>query len=643
MRKFIEKSTKCSGVRIQQGLAILTSVGVLAGCSTESIRSERATEAAQIRGGEAAAKAEKESRGDTAQNTRRAQANTEASAEYHFSLAQAYVADGNPDRAIEEYKLTLMFDPNSALVNARLATEYVKKGMLAAAMEACKEALRLDPNFTDARLMLAGLYSTAKDFDSALGEYDRILKKDPKNEEAVVYKAQIQTEEGNPDQGAKTLRQFVKANPESAVALYYLGRAEQSLNRFPEAIQAFRKALEIRPGFTQASLALGFAYEERSASHPKEKKVMTERAIETYRRLFESSQDVSAANRLATIYLKEEQYKKAIPYLEALEALDPEDLNVRVKLGLIRMELKEYDKAITVFKAILEKNPDSDRIHYYLGSLYEETKQNDAAIAELRKIKPGSKMYSDAALHVAYLMKQKGQVEQAKIYMKDSIARAPEISGFYVFAASLEEETRNLSEAISILESGVKKFTEDEKIRYYLGSLYDRQGDTDRGLEQMEEIIKINPENVDALNYIGYTWTQKGVRLNDAEKMLRRALGLKPDNGYIQDSWGWYLYVRGRVSEAVVELEKAARLKPNEPTILEHLGDAYLRSNLREKALYQYRNAAKYAEDESIRRKIEAKAENLSQELASGSTGPTGSAERMPASVPSSGIPADAK
>src|SRR5262249_26716066 len=84
---------------------------------------------------------------------------TEASAEYHFSLAQAYVAEGNPDRAIEEYKLTLAFDPNSPLIYARLATEYIKKGMMSAAMETCKEALQRDPNYIDARLMLAGLYS----------------------------------------------------------------------------------------------------------------------------------------------------------------------------------------------------------------------------------------------------------------------------------------------------------------------------------------------------------------------------------------------------------------------------------------------------------------------------------------------------
>ena len=75
----------------------------------------------------------------------------------------------------------------------------------------------------------------------------------------------------------------------------------------------------------------------------------------------------------------------------------------------------------------------------------------------------------------------------------------------------------------------------------------------------MEAILTVNPENVDAMNYIGYTWTQKGIRLNDAEKLLKKAMALRPNNGYITDSWGWYLFTRGRVGEAVVELWKRPR------------------------------------------------------------------------------------
>jgi Tfp pilus assembly protein PilF len=154
----------------------------------------------------------------------------------------------------------------------------------------------------------------------------------------------------------------------------------------------------------------------------------------------------------------------------------------------------------------------------------------------------------------------------------------------------------------------------------------------DKGLVEMQAILGFSPENVDAMNYIGYTWTTQGVRLNDAEKLLRKAMVLRPNNGYIEDSWGWYLFTRGRVDEAVVELEKAVKLKPNEATILEHLGDAYLKSNLREKALLQYSEAAKFADDETFKKKIESKRTTLENEIAQGGQMVR---DRAPASVQS--------
>ena len=102
-------------------------------------------------------------------------------------MAQAYSTDGDPDRAIEEYKLTLMFDPNSALIYARLATEYVKKGMLSAAMETCKEAIERDPNYTDARLLLAGSVFDSSSMTAALAEYDRILKNESQERRSSMF------------------------------------------------------------------------------------------------------------------------------------------------------------------------------------------------------------------------------------------------------------------------------------------------------------------------------------------------------------------------------------------------------------------------------------------------------------------------
>jgi tetratricopeptide (TPR) repeat protein len=123
----------------------------------------------------------------------------------------------------------------------------------------------------------------------------------------------------------------------------------------------------------------------------------TDKAIKVYREIHEDEQDGAAASRLANLYLKQEKYDEALPYLEAARAGDPEDLNIQVKLGLVQMELKKYEEAIKTFEAILKETPGSDRVHYYLGSLYEQVGKLDQAVAHLKAVTADSKLFNQAS------------------------------------------------------------------------------------------------------------------------------------------------------------------------------------------------------------------------------------------------------
>jgi len=205
------------------------------------------------------------------------------------------------------------------------------------------------------------------------------------------------------------------------------------------------------------------------------------------------------------------------------------------------------------------------------------------------------------------------------------------IPGLYLYQASLAEEVKNTREAIGSLEKAVALFPEDDRVRYFLGSLYDKEGRVDDGLAQMEALIKFNPNHAEALNYLGYTYTVRGVRLGDAEKFLKKALQLKPDNGFIVDSWGWYLFTVGNIRDSVVQLERAARLKPQESTILEHLADAYVKAGFAERAVQTYADAIRFTEQAEEKSKLSLKLESLRTELAKLSDKPA--VERLPAST----------
>lgn len=541
--------------------------------------------------------------GSAASQTQAARVRAQQIAEQHFTLAAAYGSEGLSDQAITEYQLALAFDPKSSLLHERLAREYLKKGMLSAALEAAQQAVALEAHDLEARLLLAGLYSVAQNYKEALTHYDLVLKQHPRHQEASILKAQIFVEKGDISRAIAFLQTFLKSSPQSALAYYSLGRIHQLQNHFLPAEKAYLKALALNHTTRNpaAALALGSLYEEHEKNA---------QATQVYAQLLEQGDEGGgiAAQRLATLYLKAENFAAALPLLQAMQARDPEDESVQVKIGLIEMELKHLDQAVQVFQGLLRKNPEADRVHFYLAAVYEEKKQWDQAVGELQKIAPGSKIAEDAILHGALLLRELKRPQDAETWLRRVFQQGEKSTELYLLRAGLAEEGNRRDEAIQVLSEGVQEFPTESRLRYYLGSLYDRQGNWAAGLDQMELILKTNPENIEALNYLGYTWTRQGVRLEDAEKVLKHALSLQPNNGFIQDSWGWYLFVAGRTLEAVAELEKAVQLEPKEAVIQEHLADAYLRANFREKALRHYQLAALLAPEmpqlESLRLKV---------------------------------------
>ena len=91
----------------------------------------------------------------------------------------------------------------------------------------------------------------------------------------------------------------------------------------------------------------------------------------------------------------------------------------------------------------------------------------------------------------------------------------------------------------------------------------------------MKQALKLYPDQPHVLNYLGYSWIDQGINLDEGMRMIRRAVEQRPDDGYIVDSLGWAYFRIGNYDEAVKNLERAVELKPDDPTINDHLGDAY--------------------------------------------------------------------
>jgi len=137
--------------------------------------------------------------------------------------------------------------------------------------------------------------------------------------------------------------------------------------------------------------------------------------------------------------------------------------------------------------------------------------------------------------------------------------------------------------------------------------LYEKAKNRDESIRQIKKVLELDPRNPDAQNFLGYTYADMGIHLDEAEKLIRAALLAKPDSGHIIDSLGWLFFRKGYIGKAVVELERAFRLMPQDGTVAEHLADAYFQQRRLQDALRLYRQALKMENNNppELRKKIQ--------------------------------------
>jgi Flp pilus assembly protein TadD len=206
--------------------------------------------------------------------------------------------------------------------------------------------------------------------------------------------------------------------------------------------------------------------------------------------------------------------------------------------------------------------------------------------------------------------------------LKEALAHNPTPELYEALAATLRRRGR--SEAgVTLLREAVSSRPRDEALLYALGTAYDQQGDADQALAQMRKVLALNADNAAAMNFIGYLLAQQRKELPEAERMVMRALQLRPDTGAFLDSLGWVYFQRGEYQRAVEALERASQLEPDEPVILEHLGDAYREAARRPEAMSAWRRALEVltldpeaAEPPLQRAQLERKLKMLSSEAA---------------------------
>ncbi|CAN5271720.1 tetratricopeptide repeat protein [soil metagenome] len=269
------------------------------------------------------------------------------------------------------------------------------------------------------------------------------------------------------------------------------------------------------------------------------------------------------------------------------------------------------DVALAYIQLALSADAERDISLTLLGDIYENMNSYQRSANAYDMIGQGSLLRPNADIQIAINLQKLDKSAEAQARLKAVIAKNPRnadaiitLGNIYRNNEQYQEAAKTYDQALSLLAAPGK---DDWSTFYYRGISNERNKQWDKAEADLREALKLSPEQPSVLNYLGYSMIEKRVNLPEAIGMVRRAVELKPNDGYIVDSLGWAHFQLGEFDEAVKQLERAVELKPADPVIADHLGDAYWRAGRKLEASFQWQHAKDNKPDADDLKRIEAK------------------------------------
>ena len=233
---------------------------------------------------------------------------------------------------------------------------------------------------------------------------------------------------------------------------------------------------------------------------------------------------------------------------------------------------------------------------FTLGMLDDGDKAYDKALTYYRKVPKGSMPYLAAQVRIAEVLFARGQQTAGLKELSELVAARPDLPLVHRSLAQMYFDQKDYADAIKAYTSLIKGIDgppvrRHASLFFARGAAYERLGDEAKSIADLQQALKLDPDNAVVLNYLAYMWVEKGEKLDQAYDYIKRALKLRPDDGAIVDSLGWLFYQQGRYDLAAKYLEKAVSMLPEDSTINAHLGDTYAKLSRLGEARTQWQRA----------------------------------------------------
>lgn len=261
----------------------------------------------------------------------------------------------------------------------------------------------------------------------------------------------------------------------------------------------------------------------------------------------------------------------------------------------LSMRARSTELALIYGQLALDLRPDFPSARVLVGRIFESAGYDESAIRAYARVDRASPLSWSARLRRAGALSRLGRDDEAIRALRRMAAERPERTDALATLGDLFRNEKRFSESVEAYDAAIQRLEKVEprhwRLLFSRGIALERSKDWPRAEKDLLAALELSPDEPYLLNYLGYSWVDQGIKLDDARRMIERAVELEPQSGAIVDSLGWALYRMGDYEGAVEKLERAAELEPLDPTVNDHLGDAYWQVGRRKEAAFQWRRA----------------------------------------------------
>jgi tetratricopeptide (TPR) repeat protein len=465
-----------------------------------------------------------------------------------LEVSRRFIQNKQPEKALELLNRAALEPNASGAIFARLGIVYGQLGKTEQAITAGRTAIKRSPDSLAGYQNLFVNYLQAKQEQEALKVLDEAAKQTNVDDEYLIGLSELYLSFGTQAPSQKD-----KIN---AKALAVLNRAEK-----------------FNPANPSLRLKLAEAY--NSAGN-------TEKAAELYLELLKKLPDLPMIRerihaKLAGIYLRGSDHKRAVEQLQAIVREDPTNPEAYYYLGYIAYTEKKPAEAADYFSKTILLNPDFPDPYYELALSQINLNQCDEALDTLDKArKKFPQNYTlELCAGLAYYRKKDYRQAVGHYTAAEVIAKATDPSKL------------------------------DEQFYFQLGATYERLGELTQAEQYFEKSLKLAPDSAEAQNYLGYMWAEHDTKLDKARELIEKAVKSEPKNAAYLDSLGWVLFKLRQPKEALGYILKAVELSEEpDATLFDHLGDVYAALNEGDKAREAWTKSLAVEPNDEIRKKL---------------------------------------